>query len=160
MGIIVNLRLKYLGIIARIAIFALELDFDIMIFKRKLYTEMLQWKQDSNGASALLIKGARRVGKSTLAREFAKNEHESFIAIDFAKCSKGIRDLFDDISDLDYIFMRLQVMYKVTLKPRASVIIFDEVQKCPNARQAISILLKMGDTTISRPGHCYQSNRM
>ena len=144
MGIIDDLRLIYLGIIAKVAIFALELHSDIMIFKRKLYTEMLQWKQDSNGASALLIKGARRVGKSTLAKEFAKHEYDSFIAIDFAKCSKEVRDLFDDISDLDYIFMRLQMMYKVTLKPRASVIIFDEVQKCPNARQAIKYLVEDG----------------
>lgn len=144
MGIIDDLRLKYLGIIAKVAIFALEVHSDIMIFKRKLYTEMLQWRQDSNGASVLLIKGARRVGKSTLAKEFAKHEYDSFIAIDFAKCSKEVRDLFDDISDLDYIFMRLQMMYKVTLKPRASVIIFDEVQKCPNARQAIKYLVEDG----------------
>ncbi len=144
MGIIDDLRLKYLGIIAKVAIFALELHSDIMIFKRKLYTEMLQWRQDSNGASVLLIKGARRVGKSTLAKEFAKHEYDSFIAIDFAKCSKEVRDLFDDISDLDYIFMRLQMMYKVTLKSRASVIIFDEVQKCPNARQAIKYLVEDG----------------
>lgn len=138
------MRWIYLGIIAKVVIFALELHSDIMIFKRKLYTELLQWKQDSNGASALLIKGARRVGKSTLAKEFAKHEYDSFIAIDFAKCSKEVRDLFDDISDLDYIFMRLQMMYKVTLKPRASVIIFDEVQKCPNARQAIKYLVEDG----------------
>ena len=144
MGIIDDLRWIYLGIIAKVAIFALELHSAIMIFKRKLYTEMLQWKQDSNGASALLIKGARRVGKSTLAKEFAKHEYGSFIAIDFAKCSKEVRDLFDDISDLDYIFMRLQMMYKVTLKSRASVIIFDEVQKCPNARQAIKYLVEDG----------------
>lgn len=144
MGIIDNLRWIYLGIIAKVAIFALELHSEIMIFKRKLYTEMLQWKQDSNGASALLIKGARRVGKSTLAKEFAKHEYDSFIAIDFAKCSREVRDLFDDISDLDYIFMRLQMMYKVTLKHRASVIIFDEVQKCPNARQAIKYLVEDG----------------
>lgn len=133
-----------MGIIAKVVIFAFDLHSDNMIFKRKLYTEMLQWKQDSNGASALLIKGARRVGKSTLAKEFAKHEYDSFIAIDFAKCSKEVRDLFDDISDLDYIFMRLQMMYKVTLKPRASVIIFDEVQKCPNARQAIKYLVEDG----------------
>lgn len=144
MGIIDDLRWIYLGIIAKVAIFALELYSGIMILKRKLYTEMLQWKQDSNGASALLIKGARRVGKSTLAKEFAKHEYDSFIAIDFAKCSKEVRDLFDDISDLDYIFMRLQMMYKVTLKPRSSVIIFDEVQKCPNARQAIKYLVEDG----------------
>lgn len=129
---------------SKITIFASEIQFAAMIFKRKLYTEMLQWKHDSNGASALLIKGARRVGKSTLAKEFAKNEYDSFIAIDFAKCSKEVRLLFDDISDLDYIFMRLQMMYKVTLQSRASVIIFDEVQKCPNARQAIKYLVEDG----------------
>ena len=144
LGIIDNFRIGHLGIIAKVVIFAFDLHSDNMIFKRKLYTEMLQWKQDSNGASALLIKGARRVGKSTLAKEFAKHEYDSFIAIDFAKCSKEVRDLFDDISDLDYIFMRLQMMYKVTLKPRASVIIFDEVQKCPNARQAIKYLVEDG----------------
>ncbi len=115
-----------------------------MIFKRKLYSDMLQWKHDNKGSSALLIKGARRVGKSTLAKEFAKNEYASFIAIDFAQCSKEVRDLFDDISDLDYIFMRLQMLYKVTLKRRESVIIFDEVQKCPNARQAIKYLVEDG----------------
>lgn len=105
---------------------------------------MLQWKEESNGTSALLIKGAMRVGKSTLAKEFAKNEYERFIVIDFGKCSNEIRELFDDISDLDHIFMRLQMKYKVTLKPRASVIIFDEVQKCPNARQAIKYLIEDG----------------
>lgn len=115
-----------------------------MIFKRKLYSQMLRWKQNSNGASALLIKGARRVGKSTLANEFAKNEYESHIAIDFAKCPPEVRNLFDDISDLDFIFMRLQMIYRVALKPRASVIIFDEVQKCPNARQAIKYLVEDG----------------
>ncbi len=115
-----------------------------MVFKRKLYSEMLQWKHDSNGSSALLIKGARRVGKSTLAKEFAKNEYESCIIIDFAKCKKEVRSLFDDLSELDFIFMRLQMIYKVTLKPRASVLIFDEVQKCPNARQAIKYLVEDG----------------
>lgn len=115
-----------------------------MIFKRKLYAEMLQWKQDSEGASALLIKGARRVGKSTLTKQFAQNEYDSFIAIDFAKCRKEVKSLFDDISDLDYIFMRLQMIYNVRLKERHSVIIFDEVQKCPNARQAIKYLVEDG----------------
>ena len=115
-----------------------------MVFKRKLYSEMLQWKQESNGSSALLIKGARRVGKSTIAKEFARSEYESFIAVDFAKCKKEVRNLFDDISDLDFIFMRLQMIYKTDLKERASVIIFDEVQKCPNARQAIKYLVEDG----------------
>lgn len=90
------------------------------------------------------IKGARRVGKSTLAKAFAKNEYESSIIIDFAKCRKEVKELFDDISDLDFIFMRLQMIYRTTLRSRASVIIFDEVQKCPNARQAIKYLVEDG----------------
>lgn len=114
------------------------------IFKRKLYADMLQWKERSKGKYALLIKGARRVGKSTLAREFAKNEYESYMAIDFAQCTKTVRELFDDISDLNFIFMRLQMIYGVDLKERKSVIIFDEVQKCPNARQAIKYLVQDG----------------
>ena len=74
------------------------------IFKRKLYDKMLDWKQSSQGRSALLIQGARRVGKSTIAEQFAKNEYESHILIDFSKCSKDIRNIFDDISDLDFVF--------------------------------------------------------
>lgn len=114
------------------------------IFKRKLYGEMLKWKRDFGGSAALLIKGARRVGKSTLAREFAKNEYETYIAIDFANCSQDVRELFDDISNLDFLFMRLQMVYGVTLRPRKSVIIFDEIQKCPQARQAIKYLVADG----------------
>lgn len=114
------------------------------IFKRKLYDEMLEWKRSSNGSSALLIKGARRVGKSTLAKHFAQNEYDSFIAIDFARCKKEIKEMFDDISDLDEIFMRLQLAYNVRLANRRSAIIFDEVQKCPNVRQAIKYLVEDG----------------
>ena len=105
---------------------------------------MLKWKEDFDGSMALLIKGARRVGKSTLAETFAKNEYKSFIAIDFANCPKAVRELFEDTSDLDYIFMRLQMIYGVELYKRQSVLIFDEVQKCPEARQAIKYLVKDG----------------
>ena len=115
-----------------------------MVFKRKLYDEMLRWKQDSNGSTALLIKGARRVGKSTLAQTFANKEYKSHIAIDFTTCKKEIRDLFDDLSDLNYIFMRLQMLYGVELHERNSVIVFDEVQDCPKARQAIKHLVADG----------------
>lgn len=115
-----------------------------MVFKRKLYEEMLQWKQNSQGSSALLIKGARRVGKSTLVKQFVEREYETCLLIDFANCPKEVWKLFDDISDLDYIFMRLQIIYKVNLKPRKSAIVFDEVQKCPNARQAIKYLVADG----------------
>lgn len=113
-----------------------------MIFKRKIYDELRQWKQEDDGHSAILIKGARRVGKSTIAEEFAKNEYETYISIDFAECSEEVRNLFNDISNLDFIFLRLQMIYGVELKVRKSVIIFDEVQKCPNARQAIKYLVK------------------
>ena len=114
------------------------------IFKRKLYDKMLDWKQSSQGRSALLIQGARRVGKSTIAEQFAKNEYESHILIDFSKCSKDIRNIFDDISDLDFVFNRLQVSYGISLTQKKSVIIFDEVQLCPLARQAIKHLVADG----------------
>lgn len=103
---------------------------------------MLEWKTQSNGQTALLIEGARRIGKSTVAEEFARNEYQSYILIDFAKASTEIRNLFDDMSDLNYFFLRLQLQYKVDLVIRNSVIIFDEVQLCPKARQAIKALVQ------------------
>lgn len=112
-----------------------------MIFKRKIYNELLDWKNEDNGTTAILIKGARRVGKSTIAEEFARNEYSSYILIDFTKCSAEIRSLFDDVSDLNRIFLKLQLEYGVTLETRKSVIIFDEVQFCPMARQAIKHLV-------------------
>ena len=111
------------------------------IFKRKLYQRLLEWKREEDGRTAILIEGARRVGKSTLAREFGKNEYESFIEIDFSKVSAKIHELFEDISDLDALFMQLQFEYHVSLTPRKSLIIFDEVQFCPKARQAIKHLV-------------------
>ncbi len=107
------------------------------IFKRKIYDRLLKWKQESNGNSALLIEGARRIGKSTIVREFAENEYESFIFIDFTKCSQEVKNLFNDVSDLNYIFLRLQLIYGVQLVERKSLIVFDEVQFQPLARQAI-----------------------
>lgn len=107
------------------------------IFKRKIYDRLLQWKQESNGKTALLIEGARRVGKSTIVKIFAENEYESYILIDFTKCSQEVRDLFKDVSDLNYIFLRLQLIYGVQLVERKSLIVFDEVQFQPLARQAI-----------------------
>lgn len=111
------------------------------IFKRKIYQKMLQWKQ-SNGTTALLIKGARRIGKSTIAEEFAQNEYQSYIAIDFSITSEAVKELFSHISDLDYFFLRLQSLFNVSLHERNSVIIFDEVQLFPPARQAIKHLVK------------------
>ena len=115
-----------------------------MIFKRKIYNELLQWTRTDEGRTAVLIQGARRVGKSTIAEEFATNEYETHILVDFAACSTEIRDLFNDVSDLNRIFMRLQLEYGVELKERKSVIIFDEVQLAPKARQAIKYLVKDG----------------
>ena len=107
------------------------------MFRRKIYDKLLEWKTESDGRTALLIEGARRVGKSTVVEEFAKNEYESYILIDFSRASKAVKELFEDISDLDYLFLQLQLQYKVDLHERRSLIIFDEVQQCPLARQAI-----------------------
>ena len=112
------------------------------VFRRKLYEKMLQWKRERDGKTALLIKGARRVGKSTLAEEFAKREYESYILIDFTEAAQEVRDLFEDVSDLDSLLFQLQYQYNTRLTPRKSVIIFDEVQECPLARQAIKKLVK------------------
>lgn len=101
-----------------------------------------KWKSERNGDTALLIQGARRVGKSTIAEEFARNEYKSYILIDFSKVSKEVSDLFNDISDLNYLFIRLQFIYQIPLYERESVIIFDEVQLQPLARQAIKHLVK------------------
>ena len=116
----------------------------MIYFKRKVYDAMLRWKKERNGATALLIQGARRVGKSTIAEQFAQREYESYILIDFSIAPKEITDLFQDISDLNYIFVKLQLFYQVNLKERKSVIVFDEVQKQPLARQAIKHLVKDG----------------
>ena len=111
------------------------------MFKRKIYGKMQEWKNDSNGETALLIEGARRIGKSTVVEEFAKNEYESYILIDFSKASKKTKELFEDVSDLNFLFLQLQLQFKVDLLERKSVIIFDEVQLCPAARQAIKALV-------------------
>ena len=105
---------------------------------------MLRWKRERNGKTALLIKGARRVGKSTIAEEFAKREYDSYIAIDFADAKDSVWEAVKHISDRDDFFMRLQFIYNVKLYERRSVIIFDEIQKCPEARQAIKYLVKDG----------------
>ncbi len=114
------------------------------LFKRKIYSSILQWKQENDGKSALLIEGARRVGKSTIVEEFAKKEYDSYILIDFNKASQEIKGLFNNLMDLDYLFLYLQTSYHKTLIPRKSVIIFDEVQKCPMARQGIKYLVDDG----------------
>ena len=114
------------------------------IFKRKLYDRLLEWKHVQNGKTAILIEGARRVGKSTLVEQFAKNEYDSYILIDFNEASEEVTALFNNLINMDYIFLQLQSIYNVVLKKRKSVIIFDEVQNCPRARQAIKYLVKDG----------------
>ena len=116
----------------------------MMIFKRKLYGKLLDWKNNRQGRTAILIEGARRVGKSTLAKQFAENEYESYVMIDFSIVKSEITELFDNIADLDYFFLQLQFRLGVSLKERKSLIIFDEVQKCPKARQAIKHLVADG----------------
>lgn len=112
------------------------------MFRRKIYDKLKQWKDESNGKTALLIEGARRVGKSTIVEEFAKNEYKSYILIDFAMASPTVKNLFEDVSDLNYMFLQLQLQYRIDLHERNSLIIFDEVQFCPHARQAIKALVK------------------
>ena len=89
-----------------------------MLFKRKIYEKLIEWKKESRGSTALLIEGARRIGKSTVAEEFARNEYKSYILIDFAFAPKLVQELFEDVSDLNYIFMQLQLQYAVTLHER------------------------------------------
>ena len=115
-----------------------------MIFRRKLYDRMLKWKTERKGATALLIQGARRIGKSTLAADFAQREYRSYMLIDFSIATQEVHDLFADLSDLNYIFFRLQIIYQVQLFDHESAIIFDEVQMEPRARQAIKHLVKDG----------------
>ena len=86
-----------------------------MVFRRKIYEELLAWKRSSDGHTAILIQGARRVGKSTVAEEFARNEYDTYILVDFAACSTEIKNLFNDVSDLSRIFMRLQLEYGVKI---------------------------------------------
>ena len=112
------------------------------MFKRKIYDELQHWKNTRAGKTALLVEGQRRVGKSTVVEEFAKQAYKSYILIDFSTCSQEIRDLFNDMSDLDFFFLQLQLLTHVRLEERNSVIIFDEVQLYPLARQAIKCLVK------------------
>lgn len=115
-----------------------------MIYKRKIYNRMRDWKNTSNGRTALLIEGARRIGKSTIAEEFARNEYDDYLVIDFATAEQQIKELFDHMSDINRFFLGLQTLTMKSLPIRKSVVIFDEVQFCPKARQAIKYLVKDG----------------
>ena len=113
--------------------------------RRKIYEELLKWKQEKQGTTAILIDGARRVGKSYIAERFAKENYKSYILIDFSKVPQTIKDLFENYLDnLDYLFIYLSGYYGVKLYERESVIIFDEVQFCPKARGAIKHLVADG----------------
>lgn len=118
---------------------------DKTILKRKLYKRLLQWKSESNGATALMIDGARRVGKSFLCQQFAENEYQSHLIIDFGNIPQEIKDVFlNESSDLDLFFMKLSAYYDISLINRKSLIIFDEVQQFPIARQLIKYLVADG----------------
>lgn len=115
-----------------------------MEIKRKIYNKILDWKQSCNGKKALLIEGARRIGKSTIAEKFGKNEYRSYVTIDFNNASNKIRDSFDNLTNLDIFYQTISLEYNVRLYPRESLIIFDEIQKFPKARQAIKYLVADG----------------
>lgn len=115
-----------------------------MEIKRKIYDKILEWKQSCNGTKALLIEGARRIGKSTVAEEIGKNEYRSYIIIDFNKASKKILNSFDDMTNLDIFFQTISLEYNKRLYPRESLIVFDEIQKFPKAREAIKYLVADG----------------
>ncbi len=115
------------------------------MFERKVYNQLIQWKNETNGNKAILIEGARRIGKSTVVEEFAKNNYKSYILIDFSKVKESIKEAFNNLLDnLDSFFMILSVEYDTPLYKRESVFIFDEVQCFPRARQAIKHLVKDG----------------
>lgn len=116
----------------------------IMYFKRKAYDKLLEWKKLYSEKYAVLLEGARRVGKSTIAETFAKNEYRSYIMIDFSKTTSNILECFDDIGNLNIFFLRLQAETGITLYEHESLIIFDEVQLFPKARQAIKHLVHDG----------------
>lgn len=114
------------------------------MFKRKIYDDILSWKEETNGTSALLIEGARRIGKSTVVEEFARNEYKDYVLIDFSTASNDIKNNFDNIGDINTFFRNLFVLVGKSLPEREGLIIFDEVQFCPKARQAIKHLVKDG----------------
>ena len=115
-----------------------------MVIKRKIYNNILEWKNGCKVSKALLIEGARRVGKSTIAEEFGKNEYKSFLTIDFNKASRKVLESFDDMTNLDIFFQTIVLEYNVRLYPRESLVIFDEIQKFPKAREAIKYLVADG----------------
>lgn len=134
-------------LILRIIFFCASIDPEVisMLFKRKIYSKFIAWKEESQGKKALLVEGARRIGKSTVVEEFAKNEYKSYILIDFARAPDDVKEYFYlHLNDLDTFYMLLSVHYGVQLHQRESIIIFDEVQLFPKAREAIKYLVADG----------------
>lgn len=115
-----------------------------MPMKRKIYARLLEWKESSNGSTALLIEGARRVGKSFIVEEFGRNEYDSYLLVDFGKVGKAVKELFDDLTDIPFMLQKLSNLMRVKLYERRSLVIFDEVQKFPRAREAIKYLVQDG----------------
>lgn len=116
-----------------------------MVFRRKAYAKLLQWKELAAGTSAVLLEGARRIGKSTIVEEFAKNEYDDYMILDFARENRDVQNLFiDDMDDLDSFFRNLFLLKGRDLKGKNCVLIFDEVQLFPKARQAIKYLVADG----------------
>ena len=115
------------------------------LYRRKIYEKLLGWKQESAGKSAMLIEGARRVGKSTIAEEFARREYASYLIVDFSRVTHDFKQMFlDTRNDLDSFFLYLTAAYGVNLVERDSLIIFDEVQLFPQAREFIKHLVADG----------------
>lgn len=128
--------------------------------KRKIYDEMLLWKQNENGQSALMIDGARRIGKSYIVEEFAKREYKSYILVDFNNADDDLMEIFDKyLKNLDVFFSYLSLYFNVTLYSRNTVIVFDEVQLYPKARAAIKYLVKDGRYDYIETGSLVSINR-
>lgn len=120
-------------------------EIELMVFKRKIYDKLLDWKEKAATEKVIMIEGARRIGKSTIVEEFAKNEYKSYILIDFNDVSQVVKDAFEKyLNDLDTFFMIISTEYNKTLFPHESLIIFDEVQQYPKARQSVKKLIKDG----------------
>ena len=113
------------------------------ILKRKAYEKIKNWKENNAPDYALFIKGARRTGKTTLAEEFGRKEYKSFITVNFQEANDSIKNLFvNELMNLDYVFSTLELAYRTKLYPGQSLIILDEIQLFPEARQALKTLLK------------------
>ena len=116
----------------------------VKLFKRKIYSKLVEWKNRSNGETAILIEGARRIGKTSVAKEFGKNEFSDYLLIDFSVASSVVLSLFDDLFNIDIFFERLFLAFGIKPLDKGSLIIFDEIQFCPKARQAIKTLVNDG----------------